>query len=60
MPVANFDRDLKRLVPVGHFCSAAGEDILKIPQDCLLCTYQPMFFLKDQKKIQTLIIQEQS
>ena len=31
MPVATFDRDLKRLVPVGNLYLVAGENIPDIP-----------------------------
>ena len=30
MPVANFIRDFKRLVPVGNSCLVTGEDIPKV------------------------------
>ena len=50
MPVVTFDRDLKGLVPVGDPCLVAGEDIPEVPQDCVLCTYHPMFFQKIKKR----------
>ena len=48
-PVATFDRDLKRLVPVGDPCSVAGEDIPEVPRDCVPCTYHPMFSQRIKK-----------
>ena len=50
--VATFARNLKELVPVGNFCLVAGEDILEISQDCVLCTYHPIFFRKIQKRFE--------
>ena len=48
-PVANFDKELKRLVLVGDPCLLAGEDIPEVSQDYVLCTYHPMFFQKIKK-----------
>ena len=50
MPVATFSKDFKGLVPVGNPCLVAGEDILDVSQDCVLCTYYPIFFQKIKKR----------
>ena len=42
--------DFKGGVPVGNSYSVAREDILEVPQDCVLCTYHPMFFQKMKKR----------
>ena len=49
-PVPTFGRDLKGLVPVGDPCLVAGKDIPDVSQDCVLCTYHPMFFRKIKKR----------
>ena len=41
--------DLKELVPVGNPCSVADEDIPKISQDDVPCTYHPMLFQRIKK-----------
>ena len=49
---SNACRDLKRLVPVGDPFLVAGEDIPDVSQDCVLCTYHPMFFQKFKKRFE--------
>ena len=41
---SNVYYNLKRLVPVDNPCLLAGKDILKVSQDCVLCTYHSIFF----------------
>ena len=60
MPFATLGRNLKGLVPVSDPCSVAGEDIPEISQDCILYTYHPILFQKDQEEFWALITREQS
>ena len=42
--------DFKGLIPVDDPYLVAGEDILEISRDYLLCTYYPIFFQKIKKR----------
>ena len=50
MPVITFDRNLKELVPVGNPCLMVGENILEVPQNCVLYTYYPILSQKIKKR----------